>query len=174
VSDDRVGGSTRRDRIVLTILGLVIAPVVGGVVVALGAVSHFLIAQAGAGRLDASAIQQAITGAPQFMAVAAMAGAVFGILPALLLGWPAHLLLNRRQWTSARTYALAGAPLGFFIVRLAYVFMGGGTAFLLPLPSDLLFALLGGAAGAFTFWLIRRPDRDPTLTQRANTTTQAP
>jgi len=75
-------------------------------------------------------------------------GFTFGAPLLLVGGWPIHLALLAVRRVGPLAYMLAGAfaVLAYFLISRDYT-------------SGALGAV-NGAAGAFVFWLIRRPDRD--------------
>lgn len=84
-----------------TLVGLLAAPAVGG---ALG-LSVFLI-------------PDIISGRDQYYGLGSLVwfgfafGFLLGAIPALIVGWPLHLLLLRLRWTSIWVYSALGALLG--------------------------------------------------------------
>ncbi len=77
---------------------------------------------------------------------------LYGLVAALVLGLPAHMLLVRARRTGAIAHVLAGAGSGALI----------GGLFTLAAPENavlVLVGLLAGAAGGSTFHAVARPDR---------------
>ncbi len=85
-----------------TFIGLLLAPVVGGGIGITLAMTPDLVA----GRDDFGAI-------PGLLWFGAAFGFILGALPALVIGWPLHLFLLSRRWTSIWVYIGLGAVLGF-------------------------------------------------------------
>jgi hypothetical protein len=149
-----------------SLVGLILAPIAGGLIVILGY------------NLLGLAWLTATTGWPQdtvnilvsSATIGAEGGAVLGVVPALVLGWPIHLLLRQRQ-THVLIYIALGAAMavaGFFV--LAPIVLGpvwGNTS---DISLDTT-AIIGaaGAIGALVFWFSRRPDRDFALASATST-----
>lgn len=158
--DDRLGGGTRRDNIVLTIIGLIAAPIVGG---ALG-MPIFLTGLQLTGDLSSlPANPGLVSWVANFLGLmigGSMVGAVFGLAPAFLLGSPLHIFLVRSQHTGRIHYAALGGLIGV-VAPFAMSFQVNPLGAGLPLLMQFLsLALLSGVLGGLTFWFIRRPDRD--------------
>lgn len=85
----------------LTLGGLLLAPIMGG------AVGLAIVT---------SAYQP--QGFLVTLGMGAWAGAMFGGLPALVIGLPVHLLLYRLRWTSLWVYVSVGALFGIAVVAL--------------------------------------------------------
>jgi len=80
-----------------TLVGLILAPVAGGMVVMLGMVA-----------IDPPGFDDILSA----LAFGGFYGGILGGLPALLIGWPLHLLLLRQRWTSVWVYVGLGALIG--------------------------------------------------------------
>jgi hypothetical protein len=93
-----------------TALGLILAPILGGAV-GMAAFSFF----DGVGKFE---------GWPRDISsiafIGAYLGGVYGLLPALIIGWPIHLLLLRQRWTHPLVYIAIG-PL---LAGLAFIAIG--------------------------------------------------
>lgn len=127
-----------------TVVGFAIAPVVPGALLAAALLAH--------NEKEAASVF--------------LAGLYLGYPIALLLGLPAHLVLQRNGLTSWLSYVISGALLGaalYFIIPPAIDLLlqaqgveGGHTVFTLTvLPAAACVA----ATAALAFWLIARPDR---------------
>jgi hypothetical protein len=91
-----------------TFLGLLLAPVVGGTIgIVLFALPDLFAGSAEVGELIG------------LTAFGAYFGAFFGIIPALLVGWPVHLLLLRQRWTPIWVYVGLGALIGMLALPLS-------------------------------------------------------
>lgn len=88
-------------KLVRTLIGLVIAPSVGAAL----ALSAFLIPDIVSGR-------EQIIELGKLMWFGFAFGLILGGIPALIIGWPLHLFLLSRRWTSIWVYIGLGAVLG--------------------------------------------------------------
>jgi hypothetical protein len=160
VSQERVVGGTQRDNVVLTIVGLLAAPIAASVICALALGLLYLAAGLrGAG-------DNLAEGFIQLVAMGAMGGAAFGLIPAFVLGLPAHLLLLRIGRTSRTAYALAGAGIGLIVFAGIQVIFAMPVLAVFVVYAVMAFVPVAGVIGALIFWAIRRPDRDhPTAIQ---------
>lgn len=154
MSEAGVGGSTRRDRIVATIVGLIAAAAVTGAALAVGMVALSLIF----GRGNATA-------GPNYLSLILMGtvvGGTAGLIPAFLVGLPLHHYLVRMKWNGAKHYAALGAGVAIATTLvLLMIFLGGQGAWLNPgVAIFLAIVSFAGVMGGLTFWIIRRPDRD--------------
>lgn len=82
-----------------TLVGLILAPTVGGAIILGGSA---LFGADGGGSPDVSSM----------MVIGAYLGLAYGIVPALAIGWPVHLILLQRQWTHPLVYIGLGAAIG--------------------------------------------------------------
>lgn len=153
MSEDRLGGRSQSTRIILTIVGLLCAPVVGvTVAIYFGMLFDFV------GRGSSIDYAYMLNSAGS---VGAVLGAYLGWPTAFLFGWPIHVGLLDRNATKLRHYVGLGAVIGVTLF-LTVTLVTGAVRFALD-PSFASLALTSTAAGALgglTFWLIRRPDRD--------------
>jgi hypothetical protein len=136
-----------------TALGLLLAPVAGG----------------GVGLSVYALTSQLISGKPFFGAVAqdtflsALAigiafGGYIGSVPALVIGWPLHVLLLRRGWTHPLAYMALGLLIAFIAFALIGPLFGFGSTLAYEIASPAL--LISGPVGGLVLWSIRRPDHD--------------
>lgn len=150
MSEQRVGDKGKRERTTgSTISGLVLAPLLGG-------------ALAAAVLALAAAIMNPSSGALIILHVSIMvgfiAGAVFGVPAALLVGLPMHLIMMRTGIVGRRYYATMG---GVIAVLLCVTLSGPAMLTSRTLSATLVAAFaLGGTVGGIVFWSIRRPDRE--------------
>jgi hypothetical protein len=147
----------RRARLVApywtTILGLLLAPVVGS---AVGLYVYTAITTLLAGDLTGP-----LGSAAGILFLGGWFGALMGIIPAFVFGWPLHVVLLRTGKTHLLAYVGLGtvlALLAFVVVYVLYDFGGYWLDTVLELGPAIALA---GAIGATTFWFIRRPDRGP-------------
>ena len=87
-------------KLLRTLAGLVLAPVAGGTIVMTGLASVDAFTQGRVQDLASSAVFGAIY------------GGMLGAIPALVIGWPLHLLLLKLRWTSVWVYMALGAVIG--------------------------------------------------------------
>ncbi|KRE89301.1 hypothetical protein ASG87_02865 [Frateuria sp. Soil773] len=95
--------------------------------------------------------------------------AMVGYPAMLVLGVPAHLLLTKRRWTSGWSYTLAGIAIGAIVAAVLFGSVALHNVSFIPDPnkslgpSAIIFvvAALLGALAAWVFWLIARPNREP-------------
>jgi hypothetical protein len=91
-----------------TLAGLILAPTVGGAII-----------------LGGSTLFDKPGGDPDVLSMAtigAYIGFAYGIVPALLIGWPIHLILLHKRWTHPLVYIGLGAGIGIsalFLMGLA-------------------------------------------------------
>lgn len=144
----------RVGRLVRTLVGLVLAPLSGAAIVSVGL---FL----GLGLISGGPIQGLLSGSVAATG-AEMIAVRFGVIPALVLGWPVHLALLGLRWTQPGFYVALGcwvAIVGVIVATLGFhympEYMEGVMSFYLYVPGGA-----SGAIGGYIFWLIRRPDRD--------------
>lgn len=100
-----------------SLTGLVLAPIVGGAI-CLGALGGF------SGMSDG--LSEMFSGIFKLSVMGAYIGAFYGVIPALIIGWPIHLLFQRMGWTNVVVYMLVGAVLGVAAMMLAGLVMGDG------------------------------------------------
>ncbi len=84
-----------------TLVGLILAPVVGG-----GTAMLVM------GLTEATQPDFGIEELASIIMLGGIFGGIFGLVPALVLGWPIHLLLLRQRWTQVWFYIGTGAVLG--------------------------------------------------------------
>lgn len=93
--------------------------------------------------------------------------AMVGYPAMLVLGVPAHLLLNKRHWVSGGSYALTGGVIGAIVAAVLFGSVAVHNFSLIPDPGEsmgpsvmifIVASLLGALAGWF-FWLVARPAR---------------
>lgn len=104
--------STPRDRPLLwlrTLLGLLLAPVAGGMVVT-----------GGMAVLESGGVADVLPA----MMFGAFYGGVLGGLPALVIGWPLHLLLWKQGWTSVWVYISLGTVIGALGLFVTFPILG--------------------------------------------------
>jgi hypothetical protein len=132
-------------RNVRTVIGLMLAPIIGFFVMALVGVFPEAID-------ELSARAEPILGQVlSFLSMTLMFGMIISFPVGFLLLWPAHMLLSRLHWINVIAYIALGAGLG---AVLSFGFV------------ELLYGTIpGGAVGGLVFWLIRRPDKDSALTR---------
>lgn len=89
-------------------------------------------------------------------------GATWGQLATALIGLPAHAWLFHYTQRRAWMYAVAGAVAGivFGAIFVLPILFGQTPPELVDIALALAASAVAGVAGALTFWLIRRPDRD--------------
>lgn len=158
MSGDRVGGGMKRNRIVLTIVGLLAAPMAGAIVTVSGLM---MIGQIITGNAPPTLEAWANAGSAAFL-MGVYLGLFVGIPSAFLIGWPTHILLVRDQQSGRIVYIFLGALIAVIGTMLAAVVRSGPMALMygLAFPQIALLILPAGAFGGLIFWLIRRPDRD--------------
>lgn len=100
-------------------------------------------------------------GLPGVLFIGGFTGGLWGLLPMLFLGVPAHAWLLRNSGRQAWLYAVAGIPAGMLLGGFA-----GFGALGAMVPSGLqtftVYLATGAVCGCvagLVFWLIRRPDR---------------
>jgi len=156
VSGAGVGGTSKRDRVIGTIIGLVAAAAVTGAAFAATLIISSLIFGRGTST-GSSGLYMLI--------MATIAGGTGGLVPAFVIGLPLHHYFVRRAWNKAPHYAGFGIVTALVTALLilmffslwfqgANMFQYSGTYFVLGMVA------LAGIAGGETFWIIRRPDRD--------------
>ena len=84
-----------------TFVGLLLAPAIGGAIGLLG----FMIPDLASGSAPPDELLKLLWFGLAF-------GFILGAVPALLIGWPLHLFLLSRRWTSIWVYIGLGALLG--------------------------------------------------------------
>ncbi len=82
-------------------IGLLLAPALGAVI----AITLFMIPEYATSR-------ESLADLPGVAGFAVLFGMLFGAIPALIIGWPLHLFLLSRRWTSIWVYCGLGAVLG--------------------------------------------------------------
>lgn len=153
MSDERLGGGTRRDNIMLTHGGLLAAAVVAGM--ATGA-AIFVITATLWGWSSTS------LASPSMIVLGGAVGGSVGLVPAYLVGLPLHHYLARRRRNDASTYAGMGAAVTLTTAAILFFLFPASPAISKIVIGAVLLPLapIGGAVGGLTFWFIRRPDRD--------------
>ncbi|CAN0348110.1 unnamed protein product, partial [Phaeothamnion confervicola] len=140
---------------VTTALGLLLAPIVGGVF----ALPIYLFAvELIQGTLHASSLGRDLFGTAQ---IGAYFGGMMGVIPAFLLGWPVHVALLRTHMTNLLSYIVFGAVIGFVSFFITAPIFGFGNVLSSSVLEMSPVAALCGAFGGLVFWPIRRPDRGP-------------
>jgi hypothetical protein len=136
-----------------SLVGLILAPTVGGAAGMVGAELVSLAAQPSAfGGTDNPFVA---------LILGAYGGGILGAPGAIIFGWPLHLLLLKQRWTHLAVYVSLGAMLG--VVSSLLVASLLGQALVQVLFSQLVLVLaFSGAVGGLVFWQIRRPERDTT------------
>lgn len=147
MSEQRVGGTARRLRILLTTFALVAAPILGAMACTAFIVIYTIIVTP----------RTSLEGIPQVIAAGGLFGGYYGAIPSLLVGWPVHLLMQRLKLVRMYAYAGGGLLIGIFCLGILWLVFGGSGYISLGLHT--MFAA-AGAIGGLAFWLIRRPDRD--------------
>ena len=126
-------------------LAFLTAPLVPGLLIALGGSTFFVVTGT---RVDPR----------DFFGLTAVSG-VLGYPVALILGAPSYFLLRSFSLNSAWVYALAGAMFGGLLFAIYPLLPGFANALI---DTALLpVAMLLSVAATLTFWLIARPDRRP-------------
>lgn len=136
-------------RIGRTLGGLILAPLLGGVVAATVTV---IVAEV------INPLSGALMSLHIFILMGLVAGAGLGIPAALIVGLPIHLLMKRAGMAGRLHYA----ALGGLISVLLFVAMTGAALLTWSSMNTVLaiaFALAGAISGS-VFWSIRRPDHD--------------
>jgi hypothetical protein len=105
--------SAMADAFMRSLAGLVLAPIFGGAI-SLGFLGIFGGGSIGA--MASNAVGVAVMGA--------YVGALYGVIPALVIGWPIHLLLLRQRWTHPLAYAALGPALAVLAMILIALVMG--------------------------------------------------
>lgn len=148
MSEDAATSGTPRDRIVLAVLGLALAPIIGG----LGALAFMIAFSSFLNPLGWS-----VPSFGTFLLGAIYIAALVGWPAAVVLGIPTHLELKRRGWTGALNYFGFGALIGLATMIILMIMLNqfGGAAMVIG-----FMIVLAGALGGLAFWLIRRPDKD--------------
>jgi hypothetical protein len=156
VSEATVGGTTKRHRVVTTIIGLIVAPAVTGAAIVIGLIIVSLIMGYG------GSIGVGGPGNMAFLIMGVIFGATFGLIPSILVGLPLHHYFVHMKWNRALHYAALGAgiaPAALLLMTLVFL-SGQGTWLNLQVALTFLLIAFAGAVGGLTFWIIRRPDRD--------------
>ena len=97
-----------------SLLGLTLAPVVGGALMIVGVTVPALASE-----------PEELADIPQMLLFGALFGGMFGLPGALTVGWGLHLLLLWRGWTSVWAYTGLGAALGVVCFFVAAPLLGG-------------------------------------------------
>jgi hypothetical protein len=93
--------------------------------------------------------------------VIALYAACFLALPAMVvIGLPAHAALSALRLRHAWHYAISGVAPGIAMASLLVFWLTDETTSVGNLLQMLALGAFTGAATAWIFWLIRRPDRD--------------
>lgn len=136
-------------------VGLVFAPIAGATT-ALSGYGLFLVLRDGPVDVDAAFASILLYGS-----MGLSAGAIYGIAPALLVGWPTHLLMLRIGFTDPFVYCCFGGSLAVAVFRVivapAFDFE---ISYRNSMLEPVLVAAIAGMIGGGVFWLLRRPDRD--------------
>ena len=102
--------------------------------------------------------------------------ALVGYPAMLVLGIPAHRLLQKRRWISGWSYSVAGAVIGVIVAGVLFGSVAIHNVSLTPDPGRSLgpsvaiaiVAALLGALAAWIFWLIALPHRESSTPSKAN------
>lgn len=135
----------------VTILALIISPIAGA------SMTMLCIA------LLASALQyQPFADFGDAIVRGAFFGGAVGIVPALVLGLPAHVALLDKRIIGLGPYIGVFVGIAMVVFLVTAMFSGMGSMFAtLPIAVVLIAAMysFAGAVSGLIFWLIRRPDR---------------
>lgn len=158
MSDDRVGGGTKRDKIIITIVGLLAAPVVGGIAGMTCLAVFGMLAYGAPFAWNLSALQGLVT----LLINGAIAGFIYGAAPAFVAGWPVHAMLVTAGFNGGFHYIICGGFIALIGVLILVSLLVGPIAveYFFAFPTAVLSLAIAGAVGGFVFWLIRRPDKD--------------
>lgn len=159
MSEPRVGEPSKRRKVITTIIGLVVAPVVTCVSLVIGVIIFSMVMGGGGFAYLAPSGNFAI------LIAAVMYGGTFGLVPSLLVALPLHHYFVRKRWSSAVQNGVLGLvaailSLSLFLAVLS-IWIRGPSPFMYP-GAYIAIASLGvaGIPGGLSFWIIRRPDRD--------------
>lgn len=147
MSEERVGERSKFEKVFLTAIGLVAAPILGAM-----ASTTLLIAFTVVTTWSAP-----IGNVPSIIAAGGLFGGYLGLLPSLAFGWPIHLVMQHFKLDRVPHYIIGGSLIGLLTMFVTWSISSGYGSF--NAPVTLLF-VAAGAVGALAFWLIRRPDRD--------------
>ncbi len=141
-----------------SLVGLILAPIAGGVIVILGYNLFGLAWLTATVGWPPDAFNILLSSAT----IGAEGGAILGVVPAFVLGWPVHLLLLRLRQGHLLIYITLGAVMavaGFFVMAPIILGPVWGNTSDMSLDTTAIIGV-AGVAGALVFWYIRRPDRD--------------
>ncbi len=157
MNEERVGERTKFEKALLTVIGLVAAPILGAM-----ASTTLLIT------FTVATTWSALVGSfPSIIAAGGLFGGYYGLLPSLTFGWPIHLVMQHLKLGRVHHYIIGGSLIALLAMFVTWSISGGYGAFN---PPIVLLFVSAGAFGALAFWLIRRPDRDASSSQRAGET----
>ena len=158
MSETRVGEPSKRRKVVTTIIGLVVAPVVICVSLVIGVIIFSMVMDRGTGIAYFGGNFTLLIGAVIY-------GGTFGLVPSVLVALPLHHYFVRKQWNSAVQHGALGAIAGvlslILFLAILSIWMPGPSAFMYPGAYIAIAAIgIAGIPGGLAFWIIRRPDRD--------------
>ena len=93
------------------------------------------------------------------MLLGAAMGVVIAPLPVLVIGVPAHLVLQRISRASLRAYLWAGFGVAALLAAAIGMALPHGGARMVVALIEIAAVLLGGPCAAAGFWYGARPDR---------------
>lgn len=134
-------------------VGLVLGPPVGGMLALVTAAIVYGNPDLGLPGWHMPSIETIVSHA----IIGCMAGAYFGILPAVFIGWPLQILMIRIAFTDPFTYGCVGASIAVASCRFIAMPIIGPSADQLQVMA---VSGLAGALGAVVLWGVRRPDLD--------------
>lgn len=136
-------------------VGLVLAPIAGATA-AVSGYGVFLVLRDGVMDVD-----EAWASILMYGSMGLSAGAVYGIAPALLVGWPTHLVMLRIGFTDPFVYCCFGGSLAVAVFRMIVApAFDVEISYRNSMLEPVLVAAIAGVIGGAVFWLLRRPDRD--------------
>lgn len=158
MSETRVGEPSKRRKVVTTIIGLVVAPIVICVSLVIGIIIFSMVTDRGMGTAYFGGNFTLLIGAVIY-------GGTFGLVPSVLVALPLHHYFVRKQWNSAIQHGALGVVAGVLslIIFMAVMsaWMQGPSPFMYPGAYIGIAAIgIAGIPGGLAFWIIRRPDRD--------------